>query len=370
MTLEYRGTVIVLDDGHSTSDLVERTQGIFPTTVRMSAHDEEGTVGVGRTHLDVKSLVRVMREQECYWGVVPANTDPSITVADLLTAARHHLEEGFPGFVLISAREGQRYRRVAAVADVNAPFTTGALALAAIALAWRIGVPLDVLVLGGDPQNPPTSTEEARALFDIQEGADLLEQAIETARELNIQVNWIPLGESTARDQLVLEAVRDGGYDLVVDDLRPIDVGPRMGRLKRVRKQLVDGESIDTAYRLMRDAPCDVAVVVDAVRMNLIPATYLRAGAVAALSLGVLGAATVSATTSASAATQTDAVEAPLDPRWRPSRRLRLSLRRQRQPPRLRRPRRSSQRPRPLQPPWALPSRRRKSSPKRSPKSS
>ena len=240
-------------------------------------------------HVDVKTVVRLMHDRNCYWGMVPANPDPAVTVSDLLTAARTYLAEGFPGFVLISGRPGQRYERVAAVAEVSSPITTGALALAAVALAWRAGGTLDVLVLGGDPGNPPTTTEEARALFTIDDGAALLEQAVEAAHALGITVNWIPLGESTARDQLVLDAVRDGAYDVVVDDLRLIDVGPRLGRLKHVRKQLVDGSSIDTAYRLMRDAPCDVAVVVDAVRMQLLPASYAKAGAVAALSFGVLG---------------------------------------------------------------------------------
>ena len=322
MAVEYRGaiTVVVLDDGSAEGqDLVDRVDGVFPNLYRMTDReapgDEEHILRVDSKHMNIKTLVSRMHAETACWAVVPNVGDPAVMIADFLSAARPPLADGFPAFVMIWGRPERRYEKIAVVVDVTEPFTTGSLALAAVGLASRTGAAVDALMLGGDPDDPPESFESIRHLFKIREGASLLQQALDTAAEIGLHFNWVPLGEATERDQLVLDAVRENNYDLVLDDLRPIDIGPRFGRLKRVRRQLVDSDSVDTAYRLLRDAPCDVAIVVDAVRMQLVPGSYVKAGAVAALSLGTLGAATLpAASASASAATSTTTVEAPLDP--------------------------------------------------------
>ncbi len=321
MTGEYRGAVVVLDDGGvEADDLLARADRISPNVYRVTEDHlddpEHHVLAVGKKHCNVKSVIATMYDERAYTALVPAALDPTRLLADYLSAARPFLADGFPGFVLINGHQGPRYRRIALVADARETITTGTLAMAGVGLAWRTGATLDVLLLGGDPLNPPQSFEEARAdVFTISDDAEILEMALERAREIGLEVNWISLGEAAARDQLVLDAVREGGYDLVIDDLRPIDVGPRFGRLKRVRRQLIQGDSIDTAYRLLRDAPCDVGIVVDAVNMRLIPPQYAKAAAVAALSLGLLGVAArpAAATASASSASATT-VEAPLDP--------------------------------------------------------
>jgi murein DD-endopeptidase MepM/ murein hydrolase activator NlpD len=320
MVVKGRGAVIVLDDGGPDSeDLVERVQGVWPEVYRMTDHDEpdaaEHVINVGSKHLNMKTLVRQMYEEQAYFAVVPQALDPVKALSDLLSAARGYLADGFPAFVVVSARPGRRYRRIAAVLDPTEPITTGSLALAAVALAWRTGADFDALLLGGDPDNPPDTFNDVREMFRIGEGAEMLQQASELANEHGIRGGWRALGEAASRDQLVLDAVRSGDYDLVVDDLRPIDVGPRIGRQKRVHRQLVEGDSIDTCYRLLRDAPCDVAVVVDAVRMRLIPPAYAKGAAVAARSIGLLGAAARPAAASDSSSTApTTSIEAPLDP--------------------------------------------------------
>ncbi len=320
MVVRSKGAIIVLDDGGPEgADLVTRAQGVWPQIYRVTDHGEpnaaETIINVGSKHLDVKTVVRTMYEEQAYFCMVPSTLDPVQTVADLLSSARGYLADGFPAFVLISGRPAIRYRKIAVVLDPAEAITTGSLVLAAVALAHRTGAALDGLLLGGDPDNPPDSHAEVRQMFRINEGAELLHQAEDLAREVGLHTRWRTLGMAGQRDQLVLDVVREQGYDLVVDDLRQIDVGPRISRKKRVYRQLVDGDSIDTAYRLLRDAPCDVAVVVDAVRMQLIPRSYAKGAAVAALSIGLLGVAVrpAAADGSASGAAPTT-VEAPLDP--------------------------------------------------------
>jgi murein DD-endopeptidase MepM/ murein hydrolase activator NlpD len=320
MVVQSKGAIIVLDDGGPDgADLVARAEGVWPEVYRMTDHDvpdaEQHILNVGSKHLNIKTAVRQMYEEQAYFCLVPGSLDPVKTLSDLLSSSRGYLADGFPAFVLIAGRPEKRYRKIATVLDPTEPITTGSLALAAVALAWRTGAQIDALLLGGDPDNPPQNFAEVRDMFRISEGAELLQQADDFALELNLAGRWRALGESASRDQLVLNAVRSEGYDLVVDDLRPIDVGPRFGRQKRVYRQLVEGDSIDTCYRLLRDAPCDVAVVVDAVRMRLIPPSYAKGAAVAALSIGLLG---VAARPAAASGSRTDAstpsVEAPLDP--------------------------------------------------------
>lgn len=305
MVVQGRGAVVVLDSGDG-EDLGARFSPFFPTVVRLNGAQGDSTV---------KRLVGQMRDHQAYHGIVPASLDPVRLIADFLSEARGHLLDGYPGFVLVVGRPGTTYSRAAVVLDPEEPITTGSLALAAVGFAWRTGVSLDVLMLGGDPQDPPQNWEQASALFSIGERAELLEQALAMGRDAGLQVTWIPLGESARRDDLVLDAVRDGGYDIVLDDLRPIDMGPRFGRLRRVRRALVDEGGTDTAYRLVRDARCDVAIVVDAVNMSLLPANAARAGAVAALSLGLLGIAapTVGAGGARASTSGDPAVEAPLE---------------------------------------------------------
>lgn len=321
MAWQGRGAVIVLDDGRSdTEDLLARVRDGFPEVYRLAADDipdaSTRVVPVGRKHVNVKTMARKMYEETIYASLVPAGGDPVVLLSDFLSEARGLLADGFPGFALISARPGVRYRRVAVLTDLHVPITTGALAVGAVGLAHRAGAPLDMLILGGDPENVPRNLRELREQMVVEEGADLLDQALLIAEETGIEINFRVLGEAAARDQLALDAVRDGGYDLVVDDLRPIDIGPRLGRLKRVRRRLNSGGSPDTAYRLLRDAPCDVAIIVDAVTMKMLPAAYLRAGAVAALSLGLLGvvARPAVAHSSATGPGTSATVEAPVDP--------------------------------------------------------
>lgn len=291
MAMQYRGGVIVLDDEtNDAEDMVERVRGTFPDVYIMTTQpsDDDHTITVSEKQFGVRSLVREMVQRDAYWSLLPKGRDPVTVIADYLAEARHALSEDFPGFVLIGTVPGVRYRRIAIVADVRAPVTTGVLALTGVGLACHLGTSLDVLLLGADRDDPPQTWHDVEQLLQIRAGAGNLEKALEVADEHGLTVNWVALGESGQRDQLVLDAVVDGGYDLVFDDLEPMDVGPIIGRRNRVKRQLLEGQT-DTAYRLLRDAPCDVGIVVDAVTMNLMPGGALAAGAAAALSLGMVG---------------------------------------------------------------------------------
>ena len=289
--------IVVLDNGTGQpDDLLTRVSDVFSDISILAgrsgtaATDEHAVVRTGSP--STKDVVAEMHRQQANWALVPREGDPSAVIADYLSAARPYLNGGDPGFILISGQPGVRYRRLAVIADISEPVTTGVLAAAAVVLASQTGAELDVLTLGAEPGDEPRDVSEARERFDIEDGAHSIDAAMALAERSGVRMQWVPLGESPRRDELVLDAVRDGGYDLVFDDLRTIDVGSPLGRLRRVRRQLTESDAgIDTAYRLLRDAPCDVAIVLDAVAMRLIKPEYAKAGAAAALSLGVLGLA-------------------------------------------------------------------------------
>ena len=209
MVVQSKGAIIVLDDGGPEgADLVTRVHGVWPQIYRLTDHDEPNSedhvLDVGGKHLNVKTVVRTMYEEQAYFCLVPSTLDPVRTVADLLSSARGYLADGFPAFVLISGRPANRYRKIAAVLDPAEPITTGSLALASIALAQRTGAAIDALVLGGDPDHPPDSLQDLRAMFNIREGAEMLQQADDLAAELGIRGRWRTLGVAGHRDQLVL----------------------------------------------------------------------------------------------------------------------------------------------------------------------
>ena len=192
MEFKYKGGVVVLDDGgERVDDLLGRVHGVFRNVYRLAEREipdaRETVIPVGRRHLDVKTLVHTMHENEAFWGIVASGGDPVVTISDFLSAARPALDHGFPLFVLVSGHPEQRYHRIAVVADARQPITSGSLALAGVGIAARTHASVDVLLVGGDHSNPPSSWEEARTLFAVGEHAELLDLALEKAHELGVR---------------------------------------------------------------------------------------------------------------------------------------------------------------------------------------
>ena len=201
---------------------------------------------------------------------------------------------------------------MAIVADIRKPITTGTLMMAGVGMAHRTGGTLDILVLGLPHDAEAAFSANPFDFFTIKDEAEMLAAATQRAQEVGLQPRWIVLGTGKSDRELLLDAVRQHEYDLVIDDLDPIDIGSRIGRLRRVTEQLTRGAG-GTAVTLLTEAPCDVGIVVDAVNVRLIPAECLGALAGAALSFGLFAGPPAQAPSSGLAQPRTVA-EAQLTP--------------------------------------------------------
>ncbi len=304
--------VLIMDDGREFGDdACARLPLVRPTSVRLAvegAPDRPGvrTVGVVPPEkFNLRTAITAAAAEGLFWIAAPRRVHDPVTVfVDAARGAAGVLDEDHPGFAVAFAEPGWSFRRIALVADLRDPVTTGVAAWAAVGVATQWGTDLDVLVLGADSDEKPAHWRDALPMFTIRgEGEQMVSDALERAEEHGIRLHWVPLGSPVNKPNAILRAVVDGDYDLVVDDLPPITVGPKPGRRRRVQAALSQAGSNATAYRLVRDAPCSVVVVLDAVRMGLVPQDMVRAGA-AALALGVVG---VGIATAGSAAAETTA---------------------------------------------------------------
>ena len=302
MTSTPSATMLVLDDGGPVgADMCERALALLPGAVvavgGVGAPGRPGVPTVARVPaagLGVRAAVDEAGRRGLFWVAVPRDiADPLEVIVDAASRAVRFLDEEQPGMAILCTQHGRRYRRAAVVADVKDPITTGLLAWAAVGLAERAGAALDVLVLGAEAQTWPADDAGALAQFQIDPDMTLLDEAVKRAERAGVVVRWVPLGYRSDRAAAVLEAVEAGSYDVVADDLSPIDVGPLLGRKKRVRSLLTASGRQDTAYALLCHADCDVVVILDAVRMGLVPPEAMKVAAASAVLFGVAGAAVI-----------------------------------------------------------------------------
>jgi murein DD-endopeptidase MepM/ murein hydrolase activator NlpD len=286
-----------MDDGREFGDLAcERIARIRPTSVRLAiagAPERPGvrTVAVVEPEkFTLRSAVKAAAAEGLFMIAAPRQVqDPLSAFVDAGRGAAKALDAAHPGFAIAFLDPAVELNRIAAVADLSDPVTTGLSAWAAVGMASRYGTEVDVLVLGTDDADVPGDWREAMQRFRIRgDGEELVRDALERAVEHGLVLNWKPLGSPADKPAAILRAVVEGGYDLVVDDLPAISVGPKPGRRRRVQAALSQAGSSATAYRLVRDAPCGVVVVIDAARMGLVSDDVVRAGA-ATIALGLVG---------------------------------------------------------------------------------
>ena len=293
--------LLVMDDGKAFGEhACDRIRAMRPTSVRLAvegAPDRNGMRTIATVPDDrfsYRTAIADAAEEGFSWVVGPRDlSDPLSMMLDCAVGASSALDADHPGFAVAMLDANLPTRKVALVADTHDPITTGQSAWAAVGAALLFGAQLDVLVLGQrpDPGDQPADWREALDLFTVQgSGLDLVRAAFERADEHGLEVGWRPLGDPANKAGALIAALAEGDYDLVVDDLPPINVGPRIGRRARLQAAMSEAGSTSTAYRLVRDGPCGVVVVLDAVRMGLLPDDVLRAGVVATLAVGVAAA--------------------------------------------------------------------------------
>ncbi len=303
--------VLIMDDGRQFGDnATSRIPAARPTSVRLAlqgAPDRPGLRTVGKVppeRFTLRTAVKAAAAEGIFWIAAPRTVeDPLSVFIDAARGAARAIDEEHLGFAVMLMDPDVEVRRLAVAADISDPVTTGVAAWAAVGLAVMVHADLDVLVLGAPEDTEPRDWREAMQMFKIRSsGEELVIDALERADEHGVRMRWRGLGSPTDKPGALLRAVVQGEYDMVVDDLPPIDVGPRPGRRRRVQAALSQAGSNATAYRLVRDAPCGVVIVLDAARMGMASPQAVRAGA-AAVALGVVGAGTVAVAGSASAET-------------------------------------------------------------------
>ncbi len=297
--------VLVMDDGRDFGEvLTARLSQLRPTSVRLAVEGAPERPGlrtiavVPPEKFTVRTAVELAAQEGLFWIVAPRRVeDPLSAFTGAARAAAGVLDEQHPGFAVAFAEADWAGRKVAVVADINDPVTTGITAWAGVGAALVLGASLDFLVLGApEGEDPPADWRAGMSRFRLQGNSEhLVATALERAEAHGIAMHWRPLGSPIEKANAILRVISEGGYDFVIDDLPPINVGPRVGRKRRVQAALSQAGSNATAYRLLRDAPCGVVVVFDAIRMGMIPSDVLRAAGVAALTLGIVGGATLAA---------------------------------------------------------------------------
>lgn len=301
--------VLIMDDGKAFGDEAAAViPPIRPTSVRLAIEGAPQRPGlrtvavVPPEQFTLRTAITKAAAEGLFWIAAPRNVqDPLTAFIDAARGAAGILDREHPGFAVTFTEPGRPFDRIAVVADLRDPVTTGMAAWAAVGIATRFGTQLDVLALGAAEGEVPADWREAMQLFSIRgDSEELVRDALERADEHGLRMRWVPMGSPMDKPAAILRAVVQGGYDVVVDDLPAINVGPRVGRRRRVQAALSQAGSNATAYRLVRDAPCSVVVVLDAARMGLVSQDVARAGAVA-LALGVVGAGSVAASGSAAA---------------------------------------------------------------------
>lgn len=303
--------VLIMDDGREFGDAAcQSIPRVRPTSVRLAIEGAPERPGVRTVasvppeRFTVRTAIKAAAAEGLFLIAAPRSVqDPLSVFVDAARGAAGSLDGRHPGFAVAFTDPGFEFGRIAAVADLRDPVTTGLSAWAAVAIASRYGTEVDVLVLGAEASEQPADWREAMAQFNISsDGESLVRDAIERAVRHGLVLNWKPLGSPLDKPAAILRAVVEGGYDLVVDDLPPITVGPKPGRRRRVQAALTQAGSNATAYRLLRDAPCGVVVVLDAARLGLVADDVVRAGA-ATMALGLVGMGAVSTTGEPSAET-------------------------------------------------------------------
>jgi murein DD-endopeptidase MepM/ murein hydrolase activator NlpD len=301
--------VMIMDDGRQFGDAATSwLVASRPTSVRLAlqgAPERPGmrTVGiVPPEKFTLRTAVKAASAEGLFYIAAPRSVDDPLSVlVDAARGAARVIDDQHLGFAILLADDEVKLDRIAVVADLADPVTTGVAAWAAVGLATMAHSELHVLVLGAAEDSNPRDWREAMEWFKVRDGGEeLFVDALERADEHGLVMRWHGLGTPMDKPSAVLRAVVRGEYDFVVDDLPPINVGPRPGRRRRVQAALSQAGSNATAYRLLRDAPCSVAIVLDAARMGLAPPHVVRAGA-AAVAMGVVGAGTVAAAGTAAA---------------------------------------------------------------------
>jgi murein DD-endopeptidase MepM/ murein hydrolase activator NlpD len=227
---------------------------------------------------------------------------PEQLLTELMVATARHSHDVVPGFaVFLADGDPPPFRHILAIVDRSDGPISGLLAFAAVAVADSAGAQLDVLVIGDEYENPHTE-DELEALIVSRE-QELYDAAVQRAQREGLAVTWITAASVRDLWKVVADQISQHDYDLVIDDLGDVSLA-RLGRFNTASATMADGAAGEIPLKLLTQTDLPLLLVMDEIRLHLAPPALLKAGAMAALALGIV-AAPVAAAAAASAASST-----------------------------------------------------------------
>ncbi len=241
----------------------------------------------------IAEALRVAAQRRiCYIGLRRDFAEPQRLLGDLLKGAARVRSDDLPGFaVFLADGEPAPFRRILAIVDRRQGPSSGLAAHAAVAIADTAGAELDVLVLGAEGEH--LSSVDSEELLAISREQELFERAVARARAADFTTNWIPAVGVSDPWTVISDQLSQHEYDLVIDDLGDVSLGGRLRKGRSLARTLAPGEVGEIPLRLVQEVPIPVLLVIDEIRLGMRPAGLVKAGAVAALSLGVVSASII-----------------------------------------------------------------------------
>ena len=152
----------------------------------------------------------------------------------------------------------------------------------------------------GAPGEAVPAPKNVREAVHVTRDKDLYEQGVRRAKETGIRVNWITGEDVADKRSLVLEQIAEGECDLVVEDLGSVSLGGRLGRRGRITRAVAPDGPAQIVRAILEDTDVPLALVLDGVRLGLVPPAVVKGGAGAVLALGIIASGAPAATASPS----------------------------------------------------------------------
>jgi len=301
--------MVVLADGepgseaplHMSATYAELTIALAREGADIPGADE--VVHPGRGGLTIDELFGAAVEAHVPWVAMRRDIDvPFGVLGQLLEATGRHASADLPGFaaILANGRGRQPIERILVVLDRVDGQPSGLMVLMAVAAAESTGARLDVLLIGAPGESvstPRSAMDVLRASRDV----DLMEQGLRRSADSGVTANWMVVEDVADRTGLVLDLLAEGDYDLLIDDLGAVKLGGRFRRGGRIEAALAPEGPGGIARAVLEQTDVPVAIVLDAVRLGVVPPGVVAGGAGAVLALGLIASGSPAATASPSA---------------------------------------------------------------------
>ncbi len=252
----------------------------------------------------ISEALQVAAQRGMPWVGIRRNfAAPEQLLTDLLIATARHSDQVVPGFaVFLADGHPAPFRHILAIVDRSDGPISGLLAYAAVAVASTAGAQLDILVIGDVGENP--HTEEELDTLVISREQELYDSAVERARREQLPVTWITAASVGNLWQVVSDQFSQHDYDLVIDDLGDVSL-TRVGLKDSVHGTLADGAAGEIPLKLLTQTTVPLLLVMDEIRLGLASPSLLKAGAMAAIALGMVAAPVAAAAASPRPVTST-----------------------------------------------------------------